>query len=233
MPNRITSLVGLRFHELTVLSEADPFVSSGRTRRAWLCKCDCGTEKIIVGESLTGGNTKSCGCRRIREIKKQVGKSATHGHCRDFKVSPEYRSWSSMIQRCTNPNQKRYDRYGGRGIIVCERWMTFENFLTDMGYRPSMKHSIDRYPNKDGNYEPANCRWATQSEQNRNRAGNHFITVNDETLCLEDWAIRRNLVSTTILGRLKRGWTEEDAVMRPRGNRGKWKKSEIPTPGHH
>lgn len=83
--------------------------------------------------------------------------------------STEYVTWVTMRQRCNNPNHHKYPRYGGRGVVVCERWNEFANFLTDMGPKPSPKHSIDRYPNPAGNYEPGNCRWATATEQNRNR----------------------------------------------------------------
>lgn len=111
---------------------------------------------------LVKNHTKSCGClrkKRAKEIK------SIHGLSRSL----EYKIWHSMKMRCTNDKVKAYKYYGGRGISVCERWMKFENFISDMGLRPTTKHSIDRYPNKDGNYEPGNCRWATSSEQSENR----------------------------------------------------------------
>jgi len=96
--------------------------------------------------------------------------SYRHGDARRGNASPEYGAWAEMIQRCTNPKQKRYADYGGRGIHVCERWLNgFENFLADMGRRPTSEHSIDRYPNNDGNYEKTNCRWATRLEQAANK----------------------------------------------------------------
>lgn len=94
----------------------------------------------------------------------------THGMHR----SPEYRSWQMMLARCTNPRFHAYRRYGARGVSVCERWRSFENFFAHMGQRPSRAHSLDRYPNRDGNYEPGNCRWATAEEQQQNRNDNVF-----------------------------------------------------------
>lgn len=96
-----------------------------------------------------------------------------HGHNGVLGKSPTYKSWENMKQRCLNPKHDRYRDYGGKGIRVCARWLSFENFLADMGTRPGNR-SIDRYPNKDGNYEPGNCRWATSSEQNRNSARTRF-----------------------------------------------------------
>lgn len=92
----------------------------------------------------------------------------THGHCTGYAVSPTYRSWAALITRCTRPCHRQYKDYGGRGIGVCDRWMGFENFPTNMGERPDGL-TIDRYSNKDGDYEPGNCRWATRAEQLRNR----------------------------------------------------------------
>ncbi|MET7347444.1 hypothetical protein [Streptomyces mirabilis] len=119
------------------------------------CLCDCGTEHT-VHRSDWGKKVKSCGCLRRESV-------TTHG----MSDSPTYSTWESMIQRCTNPRCKDYADYGGRGITVCQRWRTFENFLADMGVKPEGR-SIDRIDN-DGSYEPGNCRWATLSEQNSNQ----------------------------------------------------------------
>jgi hypothetical protein len=124
----------------------------------WLCRCEgCGTERVVVGGSLRLGRSRSCGgCGRVK-----------HGHCRNYRSTRIYEVWRSMMQRCHNPNHPAYAHYGGRGICVCERWHSFVNFLVDMG-EPAPGLSIDRI-NNDGNYEPGNCRWATHSEQMRNR----------------------------------------------------------------
>jgi len=133
------------------------------TTQVWLCLCDCGTLRNVRRGSLTQGATRSCGC-----LKRGNRNSLRHGHAAP--QSPEYVSWCRMIQRCTYPKASSYHRYGGRGIVVCERWSkSFEDFLADMGPKPTPKHTIDRWPNKRGNYEPGNCRWATAKEQAQNR----------------------------------------------------------------
>jgi hypothetical protein len=116
-----------------------------------------------------------------------------------------------MIDRCRNPNSPEYGLYGGRGISVCERWYSFEKFLEDMGERPT-NTSIDRFPDKNGNYEKSNCRWATTKQQNRNKRNNHLISFNGETHCLTDWAKILGVSLTTLSGRLATGWSVEKAL---------------------
>lgn len=151
-------IAGQKFTRLTVLERAE---SKGK-HAAWKCVCDCGNEKIVMGANLRTGQVKSCGCL-LRESSRV--RSTKHG----LFGTPEYQILQSIIQRCENENDKSYEQYGGRGITVCERWKnSLENFMTDMGNRPSSKHSIDRIE-VHGNYEPDNCRWATKTEQSRNR----------------------------------------------------------------
>ena len=130
-----------------------------------------------------------------------------HGHSNrtHTSASPTYRTWNSMLQRCLNPRHPKYSRYGAAGITVCDRWKSFENFLADMGERPSAK-TIDRYPNRTGNYEPGNCRWATASEQQRNIKSNHLITFGGKTQCLADWSRETGLDASVIRFRLRQRW---------------------------
>lgn len=137
-----------------------------------------------------------------------------HGASRIGQKTPEYRIWCAMRERCANPHHNQFHRYGGRGIRVCERWDSFANFLTDMGVRPSASHSIDRYPNKDGNYEPGNCRWATDVEQARNKSTSMILTLNGETLHVLEWANKLNLSINTIRMRLRKS-RDPAEVLRP------------------
>ncbi len=133
----------------------------------WDCRCDCGVSKKVSLANLTSGEVRSCGCL-ARERQSIAGKkSRKHGEA--IALTSEYAIWKSMKARCSNRKLKSWKRYGAMGIKVCERWRSsFEDFLADMGRRPSSKHSIDRYPNPYGNYEPGNCRWATSIEQRHN-----------------------------------------------------------------
>ncbi len=151
------NLAGYIFGRLTAI---EPI---GRTRAGsvlWSVMCECGNESVACSNNLRTGNTKSCGCIEMEGKLK-------HGHALYKNQSPTYRTWSHMINRCTNSNADNYPRYGGRGISVCSRWKSFNNFLADMGPRPVGK-TIDR-KNVDGNYEPGNCRLATPKEQQNNR----------------------------------------------------------------
>lgn len=130
--------------------------------------------------------------------------------------SPEYRAWCHMKTRCTLKTVYNYENYGGRGIKVCERWFnSFENFLTDMGPRPSPQHSIDRYPNKDGDYEPENCRWATAKEQSRNLRSNKIIEYNGVSASISEIAESVGVNPFVIYRRLRRGWSVKEAIETP------------------
>lgn len=162
---QLNELTGRVFGRLTVQARAGD--SSYRETR-WECLCQCGTKSVVRSKHLLSGRVRSCGCLQ-REV---VGAMRRiHGRTK----TPIYRSWQAMLTRCYNQANKNYVRYGGRGISVCDRWRSgdgirsgFQCFLDDMGERPAGM-SLDRYPDKDGNYEPSNCRWATQSEQCLNK----------------------------------------------------------------
>jgi hypothetical protein len=163
--SRKIPMVGKQFSYWTVLSKAMDRTEQDQIQ--WLVRCKCGAERIVQGGSLRSGTSKSCGCYKIEVT---VTRSTKHGEARRSALSAEYQVYRGMIARCSDPHHKAFKDYGGRGIQVCARWRTsYENFLADMGRRPTSKHSIDRYPDNDGNYEPGNVRWATASQQQKNK----------------------------------------------------------------
>ena len=128
----------------------------------------------------------------------------------------EYNIWRQMRQRCLNPARKEFHLWGGRGITICERWLnSFLNFLADMGPRPSPRHSLDRWSDPNGNYEPGNCRWATAEEQSSNSRRVRLVTFGGETKCLQHWAKHFGLNPSTLNHRLKIGWSFEQAISTP------------------
>lgn len=152
----------------------------------WSCRCDCGGDVITRGSSLRSGNTRSCGCRKTAGMREALVRHGMAG-------SAEYRAWRHMLNRCYRLAESNYADYGGRGIVVCDRWRTsFENFYADMGARPGRGYSIDRI-NVNGNYEPSNCRWATCKEQCNNRRSNRLLCISGEKASLSQWRDRLNL----------------------------------------
>lgn len=192
-------LIGKKFSRLIVVCKTDND-KYGKTQ--WLCKCNCGKRVVVTGSRLKNGNTKSCGCLRLDKL---IGTSTKHGHAKKNKKSRIYRIWIHMIQRCVNPNNKKYPRYGGRGIGVCERWKRFENFLEDMGKLPTEDYSIDRIDN-NGNYSMSNCRWETCEQQSRNTSKNRLITHDGKSKCLAEWSEKTGINRNTITSRLEAGW---------------------------
>lgn len=206
---RFKDLTGQRFGRLRVNSLAG-MVSYAKCKSAmWSCICDCGSTHEIRSTILLRGEANSCGCLRSEVV---AAKNFKHGGA----GTKTFIIWQAMIRRCTNPNVPEWMNYGGRGIIVCARWRhSFENFLEDLGQRPSLKHSIDRHPDKNGNYDPLNCRWATVTEQNRNRRSNRMLTIDGDSKILTEWAEHSGISRMTISGRLKKGWDIKRAVFEP------------------
>lgn len=168
----------------------------------WLCKCNCGQEKEITSNSLVCNLTKSCGCLRKEKL-------TTHGHSK----TKIYKIWTSMIQRCINTKYKEYKNYGGRGIKVCKRWLKFENFLEDVGEKPTGL-SLDRIDN-NGNYCLENHRWATKIEQARNMRKNINIVFNNENKCISAFAYEYKINRRTLKSRIDNGWPIEKVLNTP------------------
>lgn len=188
---------------------------SGKLR--WTCKCDCGTERIVLQDTLLSGASQSCGCLSVESFvhRNRVNKR-THGNTVGG-YSPEYRAWLHIRNRCCNPNVKDFPHYGGRGITICDRWRdSFEAFLADMGKRPSSRHSVDRI-DVNANYTPGNCRWATSRQQQNNRRDNFIVIVGGKTITLRDACRSAGVNYNLVWLRINRqGWTLFEAVTTPR-----------------
>lgn len=221
------SLTGKRFGRWLVIERAENRIEGGKGKSQWLCRCDCGIERIVTGKRLRSGHSQSCGCYRI-DCVQQAGhqrrirlEGQTFGlltvlqfengfwlcscHCGNtcsrkreqlirkhnhscgcqlegegIVKNPAYHVWRSMMQRCDNPNSKNYKHYGGRGIRLCPQWRSsFQQFLKDVGERPTMDHTLDRI-NVNGNYEPGNVRWATREEQACNKRSHQLERDRDQ-----------------------------------------------------
>lgn len=168
--SRLVNLKGQRFGRWLVIKFSG---LDGRQQATWLCCCECGTRKVLHASDLKRGNTRSCGCLRKEIISLlQRGNTIrrTHGASRlQSPLHPTFSTWQAMKARCLNPNASNFAFYGGRGIKICKRWVfSFNNFWIDMGRKPKGM-TLDRFPNRDGDYKPSNCRWATARTQSNNR----------------------------------------------------------------
>jgi hypothetical protein len=193
-------LSGQRFGYLIVADRVWPN-TKGNTR--WRCRCDCGGETIVTAIQLKRGNTKSCGClqrQRTSEAARTHGKSRT----------PVYGVWCGMMRRCYDEACVDYHRYGGRGIVVCERWHAFQNFYADMG-DPPRGLTIERI-NNDGPYSPDNCKWATRAEQGANTSRVHRVQIDGVEMSLRAACEKLGLKPDTAYMRLHRGATLEEAI---------------------
>lgn len=211
------NLIGQHFNRLTIIDYA------GRNNKnccVWLCLCDCGNRKKVVGYDLRRGHTKSCGCLNKERVKKAA---TSHGATADNRRDPEYAVWNNMIQRCENPKNNQYKNYGARGIKVCDQWRNdYSAFIKDIGKRPSNNHSIERI-DVDGDYEPSNCKWVTPKEQARNRRIKNTTGVNGVTKKDDRFIVKMKVNGKTIyLGTVST--INEARALRKKGEEIYWEK---------
>lgn len=203
------NLVGLKFNRWDVVANAP---SDKNNQSMFECRCECGAIRVILGTHLKSGKSRSCGCLKTEEL---IQRSLRHGYSRVGNISPIYSIWLAMKDRCLNPNCHAYKYYGGRGIKICERWKnSFEDFLEDIGKRPSKNHSLDRYPNNDGDYEPGNVRWATKMQQSGNLRSNRWVEHEGDRMILSEWGRLLNVNPATLGKFLNKGGTMEAAIER-------------------
>ena len=189
--------IGSKFGYLTAV---EPLHIDGK----WRFSCSCGETIVRRKTDVTSGKVSSCGCKTSELHARHATK---HGYANSL----TWNSWMAMMQRCTNKNIKAFHRYGGRGIRVCDRWTNISNFVSDMGERPSKKHSIDRI-NNEGNYEPGNCRWATSKVQTLNKCNAIILEWRGESKPAIEWAALLGIPKGVLYMRLHRGWSVERAL---------------------
>jgi hypothetical protein len=211
MGPRFIDMVGQRFERLVVVEHL------GRHHHGslWLCRCDCGNETRTVRSSLVNGTAKSCGCYRSDRMSTLTYKHGERGGEKRQKVSPEYKAWDSIKQRCFNPADKAWEWYGGRGITMCPEWREdFAAFLAHIGERPTARHSIDRI-NGDRGYEPGNVRWANWNEQANNRKNNRIVIWNGRQMTMKQAADAAGMPYKSVKGRVQTGWDVIKALTTP------------------
>lgn len=202
---RFKNLAGQRFGRWTALKRSEN--KCGRVM--WACKCDCGKVRDVISCNLVAGKTKSCGCLDVEVL---VARSTTHGDTKGGYPTKEYRAWRHMLNRCHRKVEPNYNDYGGRGITVCGRWRgSYENFLEDMGRCPK-EMSLDR-KNNNGNYEPSNCRWATNQEQAGNKRTNVWVEGAGILMIQADWLSAMDVSRARWNGiKKRRGLTQEETL---------------------
>lgn len=209
MPKKRIAMIGKKFNSLSVVSVSH---QDKKKEYYYNCLCDCGRKSVVSGSKLRKGKTKSCGhcyaeTNRINAVTK-------HG----YSQHELYPIWHNMMARCYDVRNKRYDRYGGRGIEVCKRWHNVGNFISDMFPRPAYGLTLDRKDN-EGNYSPENCRWATWKQQANNTSGNRVITFNGKSQTLTEWADEYGMPEFRLRQRLdKLNWSFSKAIRTPKLN---------------
>lgn len=214
IPGNFQDLTGQRFNRLTAISISNiKEYPSGTKTAMWNCRCECGKDAVVSSVYLRTGHTKSCGCLQI-EVRRKL--ATTHGHYINHKPTRILTIYKGMCQRCSDPNSPSWPYYGAKGIMVM--WNTFEEFLADMGpsYKPGL--TIGRKQN-DQHYCKENCEWQTYAEQNRNYSRNVNFTIDGITKCKSDWADHFGIERSALDVRLKLGWSIEEALTIPIGQR--------------
>lgn len=197
---QITDITSEKFNLLSVVR-----LHKRTNRTYWECECDCGNTTIVEGHKLKSGHTRSCGCIAKAEL---IARSTKHG----MTNSPEYFAWKNLINRCEREKDIRFEKYGKRGIFVCDEWRNdFSAFFRDVGERPSDRHSIDRIDNNDG-YHKNNCRWATAHQQTRNRSTNIIVEINGVSMCIHDWFSEYGLGKSSYYRKISKGLSPKEAI---------------------
>lgn len=210
-------MIGEKYGLLTIV--ADEGYQGRGIGRLIRVRCECGTEKSMRRRTVLSAGAKSCGCLQKKAFDKN--RTATHGHAKGGRTSPTYNTWCGMIKRCCNQSHEHYADYGGRGITVCDEWMVFENFLRDMGERPSGM-TLDR-ENNDLGYMKSNCRWATQKQQCNNRRPHpkrphqqKQVEYQGKIYPIDELIKRHSTIRReTVISRIRQGWNVEDALKKP------------------
>lgn len=202
-------VIGKRFGKLIAIRQVDDYIApSGSRHKKYLCKCDCGKTASVLKEHLVSGRTKSCGC-----LRKEAGKWVTTHNEIHTRL---YRIWGNMVNRCTNPNNPAWCNYGGRGILVCDEWRSYENFrdwAKSSGYFDKL--SLDRTDN-NGGYNPDNCRWVDRYTQANNTRSNHLIEYNGVTKTIAEWATVLGVPYKNLHNRIQSlGWSVDRAFNQP------------------
>ena len=206
--SKLIDLTGATFGNLTVSHRVGKSKKKGAKTAIWRCLCTCGRQRDILGKYLRLGKIKACNIDGHRWRDPNRGAAPAM-----FRLT--YASWRTMRRRCNDPKHNKYANYGARGITVCTRWeKSFDNFLKDMGPRPSKLHSIERN-DVNGNYGPDNCKWATNAEQARNRTNTVMVTHEGREMKLIDLVTEFGLSRQHVYGRLASGWTLEQAITVP------------------
>ncbi len=197
MPTSLSITTGQRFSRLVVIR----FIGMNHYGQLFECLCDCGRATQASLAMLKSGGKKSCGCLKTKHR---------------MTNTPEFQAWTDLKRRCYDPSNPSYEYYGAKGVVVASEWINdFAAFYEHIGPRPGKGYSVDRYPNKTGNYEPGNVRWATIYEQNQNKSDNVWLTFHGETLLVKEWSLRFGIKADTLYWRKRQGWSDEEALTTP------------------